>query len=92
MQVVIRRLVAEVWWNGKPQYYYLVDILGGAFGTGTGEELSHPQPEKGTYMPVWMPLGNILEQPVLPRSVAEIVAHAQTAGWPEPPLVLHEHD
>ncbi len=90
LQVVIRRLVAEIWWNGKPQYYYLVETVGGEFGTGTGEELTHPEPDKGTYTPMWMPLDAILEQPVKPQLVAQMVIDAQTRGWPEPPLRLHE--
>lgn len=92
VEVVIERLVAEIWWHEKPQYYYLVKIISGTFGTGTGEEMSHPLPDKGTYTPMWMLLDNILEQPVLPRSLAQIVHEAQTAGWPEPPAILHDID
>lgn len=90
LQVVIKRLVAEIWWNGKPQFYYLVDPVGGTFGSGIGEELTHPAPEKGTYTPMWMPLDQVLDQPVLPREVAQIVVEAQTSGWPDPPFMLHE--
>jgi 8-oxo-dGTP diphosphatase len=35
LQVVIQRLLAQAWWQGKPQYYYLVEAVGGEFGTGT---------------------------------------------------------
>jgi 8-oxo-dGTP pyrophosphatase MutT (NUDIX family) len=92
LQVVILRLVAEVWWNGQPQYYYLAGSTGGTFGSGTGEELSHPLPEKGTYTPMWMPLADLLTHNVLPLSVARIVAEAQASGWSDSPIVLHEHD
>ncbi len=90
LQVVIERLIAEVWWQGSPQFYYLVKAIGGAFGTGSGEELTHPEPTKGTYTPMWMPLGELLTQPVLPRLVAEMVHEAQTKGWPDPPPVIRE--
>jgi len=92
LQVVIRRPVAEIWWHGKPQFYYLVDPVGGAFGTGTGAELSHPPPEKGTYTPVWLPLQELLTQPVLPQELTRIILEAQTAGWPDPPIVIHDQE
>ncbi len=56
LDVSIQRLVAEIWWHDKPQYYYLVEIVGGEFGTGTGEEMHHPLPERGSYQPVWVPV------------------------------------
>ena len=90
LKVVIQRLLAIIWWHEKPQYYYLVEAVGGIFGTGTGEELHHPYPEKGTYKPLWMPVSDLLQQPILPRSMAEMVVNFQTAGWPDPPLVLRE--
>lgn len=90
LKVVIKRLLAEIWWHGKPQYYYLVETIGGAFGTGTGEEILRPHPEKGTYRPLWTPVRGLLDLPVLPRSMAQIVVEAQSAGWPDPAPVLHD--
>jgi 8-oxo-dGTP diphosphatase len=90
LHVKIVRLVATIWWQGKPQYYYLVESTGGEFGTGTGDELTHVQPEKGTYNPVWMPLGDLLSNPVLPQRMARMVVEAGSAGWPEPPPVIKD--
>lgn len=90
LKVELKRLLAEIWWHGKPQYYYLAEIVAGIFGTGRGKEILQPRPEKGTYEPVWVALGDLLEKPVQPRSMAEIVVRAQAGGWPEPPPVLHE--
>jgi len=90
LQVVVKRLLAEIWWHGKPQYYYLVKADGGNFGTGIGEELAQPLPDKGTYQPVWTPLRDLLDLPVLPRSMAQIVVEAQSAGWPDTVPVLHD--
>jgi 8-oxo-dGTP diphosphatase len=90
LKVEIRKLLAEIWWHDKPQYYYLAENLEGVFGTGQGKEMLNPLPEKGTYQPVWMPLGELLEHPVRPRSMAEIVLRAQTEGWPEPAPILRE--
>ena len=92
LDVSIQRLVAEIWWHDRPQYYYLVEIVGGKFGTGLGEELHHPHLDRGTYQPVWVPLDNLLSLPVLPRSLAKMVAEARSAGWPDPPTVLHDEE
>jgi 8-oxo-dGTP diphosphatase len=90
LKVVVKRLLAEVWWHDKPQFYYLVETAGGVFGTGTGEELSSPLPEKGTYTPVWMPVSGLPDQPVLPHVIAEMVFKFPVEGWPEPPPVIRE--
>jgi 8-oxo-dGTP diphosphatase len=90
LTVVVKRLLAVIWWHGKPQYHYLVESAGGTFGTGTGEEMTSPSPEKGTYNPVWMPLDDLLNQPVWPRLMAEMVVKAQSEGWSETPPVIHE--
>ena len=90
LDVIIQRLVAEIWFYDQPQYYFLVEVSGGVFGTGTGEELHHPKPGSGSYLPVWEPLSNLLNLPVLPRMLAEIVVKSVSAGWPDPVPVLHE--
>ena len=90
LRVSIKKLLAKIWWHDQPQYYYLVETVEGTFGTGRGEEMLHPRPEKGTYEAVWVPLKLLLDRPVRPRSMAEIVVRAQTEGWPEPAPILHE--
>jgi 8-oxo-dGTP diphosphatase len=92
LNISIRRLLAEIWWHDKPQYYYLVETIGGDFGSGTGEEMHHPLPERGTYQPVWIPLQDLLNLPVLPHLLAEIVVNAQSSGWPDPVPVLHDEE
>ena len=92
LQVTIKRLLAEIWWHHKPQYYYLVDTIGGTFGTGTGEEMAHPHHVRGTYKPIWIPIHGLLDLPVLPRLLAQIVVEAQSASWPDPVPVLHDEE
>ena len=92
VDISIQRLLAEIWWHNKPQYYYLVVAAGGEFGTGKGEEMHHPLPKKGTYQPVWVSVQNLLDLPVLPRSFAQMVVEARSAGWPEPVPILHEEE
>lgn len=90
LEVALKKLVAKIMWNGHWQYYYLVDLVGGSFGTGTGEELIHPPPERGTYRPMWMPLTELLAQPIRPRDLAELVVRFAKEGWPEETIVIPE--
>ncbi len=92
IEVIIQRLVAEIWWHDRPQYYYLVEAAGGDFGTGTGEEMHNPTPGRGTYQPTWIPVRDLLNLPVLPQSMARMVLQAQTMGWPEPVPIIHDED
>lgn len=88
LQVGIRRLVAQGEWDGAMHYYFLVDVLGGIFGSGTGEEWTEDRPGKGTYAALWMPLTELLEHPVKPFSLAEAVVRCAREGWPEQPIVV----
>ncbi len=92
LDVSIQRLLAEIWWHNKPQYHYLVIAAGGEFGTGTGEEIAKPHPVKGSYQPVWVPVQDLLDLPVLPRSLARMVVKAPSEGWPNPVPVLHDEE
>jgi 8-oxo-dGTP diphosphatase len=92
LDVSILRLLAEVWWHDRPQYYYLVEVIGGNFGSGTGDELLHPLPERGSYQPVWVPVQDMLALPVLPHVLAVMIVQAQTTGWSESAPVLHNEE
>jgi len=92
LNISIQRLLAEIWWHDRPQYYYLVETVDGDFGTGMGEEMHNPLPERGSYVPVWILLQDLLDLPVLPHSLAELVVEARSSGWPDPPLILHDED
>src|SRR5512143_4203891 len=84
LRVAVKQKVAEVWFQGNRQEYFLVQRLDGEFGTGTGEEYGDPLPGNlhGTYHPVWMQLSELQGQPVLPREMAERVARFAADGWP----------
>jgi 8-oxo-dGTP diphosphatase len=99
LQVKLKRLVAQIGWQGKWQYYYLAEVTGGIFGSGSGEEMVSPLPEHGTYHPMWMPVAQLLDQPVLPHELAELVystvSHTGSGttipdGWPVEPVVIPE--
>jgi 8-oxo-dGTP diphosphatase len=90
LEVAITGMVARMNWKGKPQYYYLVEVCGGTFGTGCGQEMIAPRPERGTYIPIWMPLAEMLDKPVKPREMAELVVRFVKEGWPKPPVIVPE--
>ena len=88
--VKIKQKAVKVLFNGKPQYYFLVEKLGGEFGTGTGEEYGEYNPVHGTYHPLWMPLVDVLTHNVLPRELAELVVRFAKEGWPAEPVIIEE--
>ena len=92
IDVTIQRLAAVIWWHDRPQYYYLAEAVGGDFGTGTGEEMHNPLPERGTYLPTWVAVGDMLDLPVLPRSLARLVVQARSTGWPDPAPVSRDEE
>ncbi len=91
LEVNLGRLVARCPWKGNWQHYYLAGILGGTFGTGRGEEMLSPRPERGTYHPVWMPVAQLHRQPVKPPCMAELVLECLQQGWPDAPVDLPEN-
>ena len=83
VEIEVGRLVAEVRFNSNLQYYFLARITSGDFGSGMGAEIIGPSSlEKGTYLPVWLPLAGLTNRPVHPRPVAEIVERSPLKGWP----------
>ncbi|MGE5248851.1 MAG: NUDIX domain-containing protein [Bacteroidota bacterium] len=92
LRVVVRREVAGLWVEGNRQEYFLVERIRGEFGTGLGEEYLNPLPETphGTCQPVWMPLSEVLSQPVLPRQIAERVVRFAQRGWSPESFVFPE--
>ena len=87
LNVTVQRLVADVWFRGSPQHYFLVDAVGGIFGNGQGEEYTLPlSPEVGTYHPVWIPVRELAHQPVLPPVIANLVLGSYLHRWPDNPL------
>src|SRR5512142_3292617 len=56
IEVTIKQKVAEVQLGKKSrQIYFLVEQIGGKFGTGTGEEFEADpdNPQRGIYIPIW---------------------------------------
>ena len=91
VQVTVSRMVAELWYNGMPQYYFLAELTGGDFGSGHGKEMSSSSDSgQGSYRPCWIPVTELTTLPVLPSALARYILNACRDGWPEQPLRLRE--
>jgi len=88
--VEINQKVAEIIFNQGSQAYFLVTKISGEFGTGTGEEYGEYDPAHGTYLPLWLPLEDVLKKNVVPRELAEVVIRSHQKGWPTEPVVIFE--
>jgi 8-oxo-dGTP pyrophosphatase MutT (NUDIX family) len=88
IQVEIKQKVAEVIFNGNPQYYFLAQKISGEFGTGIGEEYGEFNPMHGTYHPIWMLLADVPNNNVLPRELAELVVRSAMEGWSAEPVLI----
>ena len=95
VEVAIKQQVAEIQLGqNSRQLYYLVEQMGGEFGTGTGEEYTDSDPdspEQGIYIPIWMSVDELpLHQNIYPSSVAKQVVNSVAEGWTQPNSVLFE--
>ncbi|MGE6376003.1 hypothetical protein [Peribacillus muralis] len=70
--VKVKECVAVIHYNGI-QYFFLGDIIDGAFGTGKGEEYTAENGEGGTYQPLWVKMEDLSTLDVRPKEVAEKV-------------------
>ena len=88
LDVKIGLMVAEVWYLGSPQYYFLAERIGGQFGHGDGMEMgSQPDSEKGSYQAVWLRLDDLYKYQVLPKIVTDFVWKSHHSRWPAQPFV-----
>jgi len=94
IEVAIKQKVAIIHFGFSTQFYFLVEQVGGEFGTGTGEEFVEADPdnpEEGIYLPIWMPINELAHlDKVYPVDVAKLVLKAQTDGWADEPIVIKE--
>ncbi|OGO64390.1 MAG: hypothetical protein A2030_00365 [Chloroflexi bacterium RBG_19FT_COMBO_50_10] len=89
LQVEIGSLVAEIWYRGLPQYFFLARPTGGQFGHGTGPEMmSAPGSKNGTYLPIWMEITELISQPIQPKILREYIWKSIHEGWPEIPQIV----
>jgi len=90
--VQVERPLATVQFRETTQYYHLVSIVGGEFGTGVGPEMTGEYGEAhGSYKPVWMTISDLLSNPVFPTCVSKIVSDSVQIGWPSQPIICTDH-
>ena len=94
VEIAIQKKVVLIHFDQSTQHYYLVERIGGEFGTGVGEEYTDADPgdpQEGIYVPVWMPIDELPHhEKVYPAEVAKLVLKAQTDGWANEPVVFDE--
>ena len=94
VEVAIRQKIAIVRFNHSTQIYFLVERVGGEFGSGAGEEFTDSDPddpEQGIYIPIWMPVDDLpRHEKIFPESVAKLVLESKSNGWPDKAMVIDE--
>lgn len=94
VEVVVRQKTAIVHFDYSTQVYFLVDRVGGEFGTGAGEEFTDSDPDdpqQGIYIPIWMPIEELSHHAnIFPEGVAKLVLDSMVKGWPDKVIVIDE--
>jgi 8-oxo-dGTP pyrophosphatase MutT (NUDIX family) len=95
IEVAIKQKVAEIQIGQKSkQVYFLVEQVGGEFGSGDGEEYTDADPNdpsEGIFIPIWMPIDELaLHEKIYPVALSKLVGKSTTAGWAETPLITCE--
>jgi 8-oxo-dGTP diphosphatase len=94
VEVAIKQKVATIHFDLSTQVYFLVERVGGEFGTGAGEEFTDSDPddpEQGIYIPIWMPIDELSQhEKVFPESLAKLLLKARTDGWSKETVVVIE--
>jgi 8-oxo-dGTP diphosphatase len=91
LEVKIGKMVAVVWYQGTPQYYFLAHRMSGFFGRGNGKEMKNlPESKKGSHLPIWLAVDELTDLPVLPKTMAEFVLNSYRSKWPQQPLIIRD--
>ncbi len=95
VEVAIKQKVAEIQIGLKSrQVYFLVEQVGGVFGSGVGEEYTDADPndpDEGIYVPIWMPIDELsAHEKIYPVALAELVVKSGRKGWSKVPLYASE--
>ncbi len=94
VEVVIKQKVAEIRIERSRQIYFLVERVGGEFGTGMGEEFTDSDPNdpsEGIYVAVWMPIEELSRhEKVYPAALAKLVLQSETDDWGNEAVVIDE--
>lgn len=67
VRIRIESFFDRVHYNGT-QYYFLASIIGGTFGTGTGDEFK--ESARGLYKPIWIDIAGLASMDVRPKKIS----------------------
>ncbi|QWH38453.1 NUDIX domain-containing protein [Bacillus mycoides] len=70
VHIQVEHLIATVEYKGT-EYYYNAHITDGVFGSGKGEEFELK--DRGSYIPLWIPINELLNVNIKPYDVAKNV-------------------
>ncbi|MBE5106242.1 NUDIX domain-containing protein [Bacillus thuringiensis] len=70
VQIEVKRLITKVKHKGT-EYYYDAHITDGVFGSGKGEEFK--QKDRGSYIPLWVPINELEKLNIKPCEVVESI-------------------
>lgn len=73
VKVKLKGMLFKEEYNGT-HYFFSGEIEGGEFGTGTGEEFSHQDKNRGTYEPVWIDVGKLSEIDIRPKEIVSKIS------------------
>jgi 8-oxo-dGTP pyrophosphatase MutT (NUDIX family) len=95
IHIALKQKIAEVQFGQRSrQVYFLVEQVGGEFGTGTGEEfmiIDPDHPQRGIYIPIWMPIAELPQRTnVYPADISRLVVKSVEEGWPQDPFLTKE--
>jgi 8-oxo-dGTP pyrophosphatase MutT (NUDIX family) len=91
LEVVVDHLIAEVHYQDEKQFYYLVKIVGGEFGSGKGKEmLGLAPPEFGSYRSVWKNISELSMLNGWPRPLFEMISKIPDEGIPEDATIIRD--
>ena len=79
--VEVGDLIASVAIAGDVQHFFLATVVGGEFGTGQGREMTgRGRPAAGSYRPVWVPIDDLPDLPIVPGCVVDALVAAAREG------------
>jgi 8-oxo-dGTP diphosphatase len=95
VEVAVGQKVLVAHFEQSRQVYFLVERVGGEFGTGTGEEFTDSDPDdptEGVYTPIWVPVADLPQyQKVFPADLAKLVFESTARGWAKEPVQINEN-
>jgi 8-oxo-dGTP pyrophosphatase MutT (NUDIX family) len=74
VEIEVGEQIAEDRYEGRRNVFFTATLIGGEFGSGTGEEMSSTADSKwGSYKPEWIPIDRLDEITIYPEFLTEIV-------------------